>query len=568
MTGKRFINEKRVFNIGAGTLGEVIEFIEAVLNHVTTNRKNIIRTLLMVEEVLPQIIENSTEDNIKIQVKKFFGDTKINIRSEGNEFDIFAGAASPSDLTKEKTSGSAGDLDDDRDSQRAISALLLKSQEDKLKYYHKRGSNNVQIIMGMSNTTILGATVAALVLGIVCGLLMKTVLPETFSGGMITYLLSPIKTIFMNSLRIIIAPIVFFSIVTCFSQFSNLSEFGRIGAKVMGMYLFTTFVAIITSTALFYLIKPGSLGFALALEGGTSAAIEDAGYDVSIIDTIVNIVPSNFVKPFVESDTLQIIFLAVLSGIALGKIGESASMIKEFFDQCNSLFLTITTIIAGFTPVAVFCSIAIMVRNTDMSTLFHLLGFVFNEALALITMMAVYALLITLIANLNPITFFRKNREGMLTSFTLSSSSAAMPTNMRVCTEELGISPKLANFSIPLGATVNMDGMCTFLVTSSLFLARAYGINVPPATLLSMGLTIVLLSLGAPGVPGAGLICSSVVLRSIGVPTEALGLIIGIIPFIDMAETTSNTTGDVAVSLVVAKTEGLLDVDVYNREMK
>ena len=215
-------------------------------------------------------------------------------------------------------------------------------------------------------------------------------------------------------------------------------------------------------------------------------------------------------------------------------------------------------------PVAVLCSVAMMVKNLSSSTLVDVLKFICVEYLALFIMMTVYGLMILVIGRLNPLTFFKKDREGILTSYSLSSSSASIPTNLRVCTEKLGISPKLANFSIPLGATVNMDGMCTFLVLGSLFLARGYGIEVPPSALLSMGITVALLSLGAPGVPGSGIICATVVLQTIGVPTEAIGIVLGIFPFIDMGETASNTTGDVSVSLVVAKSEGLLDEDVYN----
>ena len=165
---------------------------------------------------------------------------------------------------------------------------------------------------------------------------------------------------------------------------------------------------------------------------------------------------------------------------------------------------------------------------------------------------------------LNPITFFKKNREGMLTSFTLSSSSAAMPTNMRICTDSLGISPKVCNFSIPLGATVNMDGTCIFLTITGLFLARAYGVTVPQSAMVSLAITIILLSLGCPGIPGASIVCLCVILANLGVPIEAIGLIMGINPFLQMANTMSNTTGDIAASLIVARSEGLLDLETYN----
>ena len=158
-----------------------------------------------------------------------------------------------------------------------------------------------------------------------------------------------------------------------------------------------------------------------------------------------------------------------------------------------------------------------------------------------------------------------KNKEGMLTGFTLASSAAAMPTNLRICTDKLGISPKVCNFSIPLGATVNMDGTSIILTVGGLFMAKVYGVEVTDTMLISLVVTIVMLSLGAPGVPGSGLVCLGVVLSTLGVPIEALGLIIGIYPFIDMFNTMSNTTGDVASALIVASSEKLIDKSIYNK---
>lgn len=164
----------------------------------------------------------------------------------------------------------------------------------------------------------------------------------------------------------------------------------------------------------------------------------------------------------------------------------------------------------------------------------------------------------------NTLTFYRKYREGMITSFMLSSSSAAMPINMKCCTEKLGISPKVSSFSIPLGSTVNMDGTCIILVIGGLFLARAYGIEASGTMHLTLLITILLLSIGTPGVPGAGLVCLGIILETLGVLLEALGLVMGIYPFLDMFSSMSNTTGDVSVSLIVASGENLVDLAKYN----
>lgn len=331
------------------------------------------------------------------------------------------------------------------------------------------------------------------------------------------------------------------------------------------MYMMTTVIAVFLALGISVLLQPGTPGFALALEQGIAEIGVTTDVDTSLLSTIIHIVPSNLIKPFLESDTLQIIFLAILCGVAVGMIGEYTSVLHDLFEACNALFLTITTIISRLIPLVVFCSVAMMTAEMEGASLLSTLGFAGTVLLAFFCMLIVYGLLVLLLGHLNPITFFKKNREGMLTSMTLSSSSAAMPTNMRTCTDKLGISPKVCSFSIPLGATVNMDGTCIFLTIGGLFLARAYGVAVPGSAMVSLAITIILLSLGCPGVPGSALVCLGVVLESLGVPIEAIGLIMAINPFLDMFGTMSNTTGDVAASLIVAKSESLVDLEVYKK---
>ena len=284
----------------------------------------------------------------------------------------------------------------------------------------------------------------------------------------------------------------------------------------------------------------------------------------SLLNTIVNIVPDNVVKPFENSDTLQIIFLAVLFGIAIGMVGEYSMPLQNGVEALNSLFLKVTSLIVRFMPAGIFCSIALMVIKLELDSAVSILQMAGTHVLCIFSILVVYGLLLLVVGRLNPLTFYKKNREGMITSFMLSSSSAAMPINLRTCTEKLGVSPKVASFSIPLGATVNMDGTSIILTVGSIFLAKAYGVEVSGGMLLTMLVTIVLLALGAPGVPGSGIVCFGIVLSGLGVPIEIVGLILGIYPFIDMLNTVSNITGDVAVTTIVAKSEGLLDLKKYN----
>ena len=267
-----------------------------------------------------------------------------------------------------------------------------------------------------------------------------------------------------------------------------------------------------------------------------------------------------------ESNTLQIIFLAILLGIAVGMIGSYSRIIMDLFDACNQLFLTVTTLIAKLIPLAVFSSMFILITDTGTDSMKSIFGMGITVLLTLLCMMASYGVLILVIARLNPFIFFKKNLPGMLNAFSLSSSNAAMPMNIQICTDKMGISPKVCNFSIPLGATINMDGVSAYLAVATLFLAKMYGVEIPESALVSIVISIVMLSLGTPGVPGASLVCVGVLLNTVGVPIEAIGLVMGIDSVIDMFRTVSNTTGDMAVTLIVAKLENLLDVMKYKEK--
>ena len=541
---------RETFQLDNSTLERATLFIHDALSELGTDKKQRLRSELLCEETIARLIESASENAaLLVQVKKSLGETSVSLKMQGEEFD----ASSDTSIV--------GIDPDESHSLEAIRSIVLMAYGDSFKYTHRKKENRVRIIVERGKQSIY-ITLLALALGILFGVAMKMVVPAVAADAICDYLLVPFKTIFMNALKMIIAPVVFLSLVTAFSQYGSISEFGKLGAKVMSFYLVTTICAVLIGLALFRIIQPGEFGFALA--GGGASYEASSELDVSIIDTLINIVPSNIVAPFLESNTLQLMFLAVICGVALGMIGDYAATLRDLFDALNSLFLTITRIITRAIPIAAFCSMAILVKTLELSAFGDLASGVLAQILGVCCMLVVYGLIILLMGRLNPLTFFKKARDGMLTSLTLSSSSAAMPTNLKICTDKLGISPKVCNFSIPLGATVNMDGTCIYLTMFGLFLARAYGVEVQASQLLPLAFTVILLSLGAPGVPGVGLLCIGVVLGVLNVPIEAIGLIIAVNPITDMIDTMSNTTGDMAVSLVIAKREKLLDVEKYN----
>lgn len=549
----KMVNKKEAFLIkDPECISKCVDFIGDMLKEAGVDSKLAIKAQLLSEEMIADLIDNSTgSGDIRITVKKMLGDTGITITAKGREFDPFGSEAKLSE-----------DIADD-EAEDVIRSIILRSHGENFKYSHQKGINSVRILADEAKISSVKLTLAALVLGILTGCFVKFVLPAAAGAVVCDYILSPVSTMFMSALEIVIAPVVFFSIVSCVSSFSDLTELGRIGIRVMGMYLFTTVIAVFMSYFVTVLISPGQFGAALAMQTAKSVDV-NTDVDTSLLNTIINIIPSNIVRPFLEADTLQLIFLAVLVGVAVGKIGKYTPVLSEFFEACNSLFLTITTMIAKFIPLAVFCSVSLMLINLGGSSFVSLLGYAMTNILEIIIMMLIYGLLVLVMGRANPLTFYRKNREGMITSFTLCSSSAAIPVNIRTCTDKMGISPKVCNFSIPLGATVNMDGTCIGLVLSGLYLAKLYGVDVPISALPTLAITIILLSLGCPGVPGAGIVCLGIVLSLLGVPVNAMGLVLAIDPILDMFDTMSNTTGDVSCALITASKEKLVDWDVFN----
>ena len=538
------MNKRTVDTHDINYLEKTMDFIRDSLTEKKVSRPEMIKAELLAEESIITLLKNAPEDaKLLVSVNRSMGDISIVLSMEGESFDPNpAGGKVSEDL-------------EDSEAEEVIRSVFLRAYGEKYKYSHKNKRNKIRILVEKAQRSTLLLTMIAMGLGLLFGFLLSSVFPEAGKTAVCTYVLQPVKTIFMNALKIVIAPVVFFSMVTCISQFKNLAELGKLAAKVLGVYLITTLIATALGFTIAMVIQPGEWGFALSTVQDPAAVNVDTNIDYSLLNTLVGIVPSNFLQPFLEANTLQLMFLAVLVGIAVGAIGEYSATLTGFFEACNSLFLTITTIIAKFIPVAVFCSVSLMIADVGGESFLSVVSGLGVQILTVILMICIYGVLVLVLGGRNPFWFFKNIREGMVTSFSLCSSSAAMPVNLRICKEKLKIPPRICNFSIPLGATVNMDGTCIFLSSFTVFLARAYGVQITGEMIFSLVLTIILLSLGAPGVPGCALVCLGVVLGQAGIPIEAMGLIIAIAPIADMFDTMNNTTGDMAATVIVDRWE-------------
>lgn len=536
-------------------LAKALQYVEDGLQKYSVKSREAIMTMLMAEESLVCLMSHTKEqENIEVAFKKRLGNISLNISARGEAFDI----SEENILVDDIDFDGVGD-----DAEAIIRNLILRSRSDVFQYKNRRHRNTIQLTVKRSERMQLYLTLGAMVLSVFLGILFKLLLSASAQHMLNEYFLTPVKTMFLNALKMIVGPVVFFSIVTCLAQFDSIRDLGKIGLKVFGMYLFTTLLAVLVGIGVFELIRPGDASLSQYVTDAAAKTIETAGNtSISLLDTVVNVVPSNIVKPFLEADMLQIIFMAILCGVAVGMIGDYSKSLKNLFEGFNLLFLKITTLIVKVIPLAVLCSMTSLIMLTGTETLLAIISFFGTFVLALAVMLMVYCALVFLITRLNPLILLKKHASAMLASFSLASSNAAMPFNMKSC-QRLGISSKIYSFSIPLGATVNMDGSCIYMAVAGLFLARVFGIQTGWSELFSMVFSIIVLSIGAPGIPGAGLVCLSVLLTQIGVPAEALSLVMGIDSLLGMFRTAVNSTGDVAVSLIVAKSEKLIDTEKY-----
>lgn len=541
---------ERVSADGSGITG-ISELVRDTLAGYSVKAKDIEKAVITAEESAEELIAHSSDAFINVCIRSFLGRVTVSLTAKGDRFNHI------SDKKIEHM------LDDETDEalQETIRGILLRSVSDNLRYHHLNGANRIKFTILRSPKAHLYRTLGAMAAAVVIGALLSFLGLVRINDMLDSYVLIPIYTMYLNALKMVVAPVVFFSIVSCIMQFSDMSELGRIGGRAIFVFMFTTVVATLVGLGLFFAFRPGIPITAMADQASVSQITQQT-MNISIKDLIVGIVPSDFLQPFVSSNMLQLIFLAVLTGIVTGHMGRNSKVIRSAFEALNDLFLKMTTMIIRFMPIAVFCSICSMMIKTGFSLVISVLGIFATFLAGLLCMIIVYCLILAVVARVDPICFLKNYIPTMTQVFSVASSNGSIPINMEAC-DRMGVARKIYCLIIPLGATLNMDGGCVYMGVFSLALAQTYGIRVTAASLVAMIISIIVMSVGAPGIPGSGLICLSVLLTQIGVPTEAVGLVMGIDALVGMFRCMSNCTGDVVTSILVAKKENLLDMDKY-----
>ena len=418
------------------------------------------------------------------------------------------------------------------------------------------------------NTKKLGLTTKifiGLILGALVGILMHYVVPSGYVKD--TILVNGVFYVvgngFLRLMQMLVVPLVFCSLVCGSAAIGDTKTLGKVGVKTLGFYLITTALAVGVALSLANVIDPG-----IGLNMGAIVAADTAAVstDVSFADTLLNIIPKNPIQGIANGEMLQIIFFAMIVGIILAKLGEKTSAVFNFFTQFNDIMMEMTMMVMSLAPFGVFCLIAKTFSGIGFDAFIPLLKYMISVLIALgIQCFGVYMVMLVIFTRLNPVKFIKKFLPVMAFAFSTATSNATIPLSIETLGEKMGVSRRISSFTIPLGATINMDGTAIMQGVAVVFAAQAFGIDLGIQEYLMVIATATLASIGTAGVPGVGLITLSMVFNSVGLPLEGITLIMGIDRILDMTRTAVNITGDAVCTTVVAHQNGELDREVFSK---
>nr|MBQ8253215.1 dicarboxylate/amino acid:cation symporter [Lachnospiraceae bacterium] len=404
----------------------------------------------------------------------------------------------------------------------------------------------------------------ALIVGALAGVVIHYVIPDSnFKNEFIVEgVLYVIGQGFIRLMQMLVVPLVFCSLVCGSMAIGDTKTLGKVGIKTVGFYIATTALAVTIALSVAYLINPG---IGLNMDAVEKSEVAAATSSTSIVDTLLNIIPKNPIGAMASGDMLPIIVFALFVGIMLAKLGSKASTVANFFSQFNDVMMEMTMAIMSIAPIGVFCLIARTFATVGFSAFAPMLKYMGSVTLALVLQcFVVYQVLLFIFTRLNPIKFIKKFLPVMGFAFSTATSNATIPMSIDTLNKKMGVSKQISSFTVPLGATINMDGTSIMQGVAVVFIAQVYGIDLTIGNLATVVLTATLASIGTAGVPSVGLVTLAMVLNSVGLPTEGIALIMGIDRILDMLRTAVNITGDAVCTTIVAHQEKAIKKDIFN----
>ncbi len=412
--------------------------------------------------------------------------------------------------------------------------------------------------MSLATKVLIGMAVG-IVVGLFINLLGLNEEGSFVHEYLVTGLFLIMGKMFVTGLKMLVVPLVFFSLVTGVLGIGDLRSLGKVGGKSFALYILTTAIAIALAIGVAATVGIGEdIHIPSTLEFTAKAA-------PSLSAVFIDIIPANVINAMALGKMLQVIFFSIIVGISIMMVGAKAEPVVELMEIGNEIMMKMVNIIMSVAPYAVFALLAKAIADLGLNLIVDLLGYVIVLVAVLMTHLFVTLMVVLKVfSGMSPSIFIKKMRETQIFAFSTSSSNATIPVTLGTVTNRLGVNNSVASFTVPFGATINMDGTAIMQGVATVFIANAYGVELGLTGYLTVILMAVLASIGTAGVPGVGLIMLSMVFTQVGLPMEGIGLVLGVDRLMDMIRTAVNVSGDAAVSVIVAKSEGKLDESIFN----
>lgn len=525
---------------------EIIEWLKEQLTEKGATKKEILTGTLLLEEAFSRL-ENASAapDHFegKITIRKRFGDISIRVSARGEAFNPLVSMEEVSD-----------------DEEEMYVFALLKAHKDSLSYNRSNGENIVSIRVHSSSSKKAFKILAGLVTGLILGVVLKIILSEAGIRWVESMILTPIQSMFIQALMMLVGPLIFFSIMSGITGMSNAADIGKMGGKLLGVSVMKLALVLLIGIALG--IWVGAIPeMAEFIQQGKEENVKA----ITMMELIVGIVPKNVVVPFASNNMLQILFIALFFGILLAKAGDRAARAKDVVEFCNRFIIDAMGVLMPILPFVVAASMTKMMLYTDFSMLLVYGKIILTGYLAFPLMMLVFSIFIGVVGRISPIPFVRKILPFLVIPFSISNSSACMPETIQFCREKLGIEEKLTMFAIPMGAQFNMTGSGIYLIMLVFIMRLSCGLPVDMEFIVPFFFGALLLTFTFPSIPGSVVIVMASFFEMAGVPTSMVMLFIGIDPIMDGIRTAGNVSGDISSAFVMARLEDKVDREIYNK---
>ncbi len=392
-------------------------------------------------------------------------------------------------------------------------------------------------------------------LGLILGVIFGVYIPQHVET------IKPIGTVFLRLIKMVIVPLLFFSLVSGITGMRDPNSIGRVARKAVMAYLGTTCLAVTFGLGVAYILQPGA-GVVLDMGQVAEKNFKESNFD--LLEFFIEIVPNNVFQAFADSNILQVVFFSIFTGVIINGMDSSADPLRNFIHAAAKLVLKMIAIVVQLSPYAAFALTAWVIGTQGLDIIYTLGKLVQAIILAFILQYLIYGLIIFVFCRISPIPFYKKSIEYQMIAMSTGSSKASLATTMQVCKNRMGVSESITSFVLPLGASINMNGLSIKLGLSVIFFAQAMGVDLALSDYIVIILTGTLGSIGGAGIPGSFIIMLPIMLTSVGLPIEGVALLVGIDRILDLLSTTINITGDATITLVIDSSEGTLDKEMYN----